>query len=110
MDKNLVVDEFEENNNNIIVQENFIFKDNFSFDINKYSFENKEECSRYDNIPSSDTITNPKKENENKLIGEFQEDSQSLLNQDTYVNKKIQETFITANKSEINNNSTNSNT
>ncbi len=38
MDKNLVVDEFEENNNNIIVQENFIFKDNFSFDINKYSF------------------------------------------------------------------------
>ncbi len=109
MNSDLYNDEFEENNNNIIVQEIFILKDN-SFDINNYSLENKEECSRYDNIPSSDTITNPKKENENKLIGEFQEDSQSLLNQDTYVNKKIQETFITANKSEINNNSTNSNT
>ena len=37
MDTILISDEFENNNNNIIVQD-FIFKDNFSFDINKYSF------------------------------------------------------------------------
>ena len=100
--------EFEESNNkNFIVQEKFILKDNFSFDVNKYSLENKEECSHYDNTPPSDIISDY--ENENKYKGEFQEDSQILFNQETYVKKKIPETFIKSNKSEINNYSTNSN-
>ena len=104
MDKNLVVDEFEENNNNIIVQENFIFKDNFSFDINKYSFENKEEYSRYDNVPSSDFILNFKNENKNKYKEEFKVDSQSSFNsQDNYVEKKTPENFIMFKKREISN-------
>jgi hypothetical protein len=100
--------EFEESDNkNFIVQEKFILKDNFSFDVNKYSLENKEECSHYDNTPPSDIISDY--ENENKYKGEFQEDSQILFNQETYVKKKISETFITSNKSKISNYSTNSN-
>jgi hypothetical protein len=102
--------EFEESNNkNFIVQENFILKDNFSFDVNKYSLENKEECSRYDNTPPSHIISDYKNKNENKYKEEFQEDSQSLFNQETYVKKKNPETFIKSNKSETYNYSTNSN-
>ena len=101
--------EFEESNNkNFIVQEKFILKDNFSFDVNKYSLENKEECSHYNNTPPSYIISDY--ENENKYKGEFQEDSQILFNQETFVKKKIPETFIKSNKSEINDCSTNSNT
>ena len=103
MNINLIVDEFEENNNNIIIQDNFIFKDNFSFEINKYSFENKEECSRYDNTPPSYIIMNFKNENENKYKEEFQVDSQSSFNQDIYVEKKIPDNFNTSKKSEISN-------
>ena len=108
MDTILISDEFENNNNNIIFQD-FIFKDNFSFDVNNYFFENKEECSRYDNTPSSDYIINPKNENENEYKLEFLDDLQSLLKQDKFVEEKIPEKFITSNKSEINNSSTNSN-
>ena len=100
--------EFEESNNkNFIVQEKFILKDNFSFDVNKYSLENKEKCSHNDNTPPSDIISDY--ENENECKGEFQEDSQILFNQETYVKKKISETFITSNESKISNYSTNSN-
>ena len=100
--------EFEESDNkNFIVQEKFILKDNFSFDVNKYSLENKEECSHYNNTPPSYIISNY--ENENKYKEEFQEDLQILFNQETYVKKKIPETFITSNESKISNYSTNSN-
>jgi hypothetical protein len=109
MNINLIVDEFEENNNNIIIQENFIFKDNFSFEINKYSFENKEECSRYDNTPPSYIIMNFKNENENKYKEEFQVDSQSSFNQDIYVEKKTPENLIMFKKSDIINHSAYSN-
>ena len=108
MDTILIIDEFEENNNNIIIQD-FILKDNFSFDINKYSFENKEECSRYDNTPPSDIISDYKNENENKYKEKFNVDSQSSFNQDIYVEKKIPDNFNTSKKSEISNYSTNSN-
>ena len=102
MDTILIIDEFEENNNKIIVQENFIAKDNFSFE--KYIFENKEECSRYDNTPSSDFILNFKNENKNKYKEEFKVDSQSSFNsQDNYVEKKTPENFIMFKKREISN-------
>ena len=102
--------EFEESNNkNFIVHEKFILKDNFSFDVNKYSLENKEECSHYDNTPPSYIISDYENENKNKYKGEFQKDLQILFNQETYVKKKNSETFITSNKSKISNYSTNSN-
>jgi hypothetical protein len=108
MDTILIIDEFEENNNKIIVQENFIAKDNFSFE--KYIFENKEECSRYDNTPSSDFILNFKNENENGFKEEFKVDLQSSYNsQDNYIEKKTSENYETSNKSKISNYSTNSN-